>query len=353
MRLEDSGAEARKANLRDAWSTWMTPVVQPGEADFEEFYEEAARLDAAVFAFGEDRVWVSQYRDETARNLGTGETVPLTAVQHLRRYGGQPSTRQTGLPQLTRERSIDRYDRFEAFTRNAGRPVVLAGHDLDGAPGLELYDVVRNLAEQGFPKVVVKVTKAKHGFAIIDVHRDISDEDLSDTLLDVLDWALVRASGRPEAFLVQGFVPMRFEYRMFVVDGRVVTGGACIEEFTPAQNLGDAFDTRVREHRMVKSPVVDRPDVVSRLLTFAEQVVAEWLVERPDLRTAVIDVALDPDGNPLVVEFNGLLNAGLYASDPRLVTAALEASPALPALDDPTGFIVRATPANPGFRLLP
>lgn len=41
------------------------------------------------------------------------------------------------------------------------------------------------------------------------------------------------------------------------------------------------------------------------------------------MRTDVIDLALGQDGEPLVVELNGLHNAGLYATNPRLVASAL------------------------------
>ena len=351
VRLEDPVAEARKAELRDFWSRTMALVHQPGEDDFEEFYEEAARLEAIDAAVGEGRVWLSQYSEGAARNLGTGEVVPLQAVHHLRRFGGQPPTRQTGVPELAYEKAIDRYHQFEAFTRNAGRPLITAGHDLEGAPGPELFDAIRDIAAQGFEKVVVKVTKAKRGFSVIDVRPDIRDDELTDVFHEDMEWALVREGGRAGAFLVQGFVPMRFEYRMFVVDGVVVTGAGCIEEHTPGNNRGVAFDTQVREHRICKSPVEDRPELVSKLLTFAQKVADEWTAERPDLRTTVIDVALGSDDEPLVVEFNGLLNSGLYSSDPRLVAAALAADERLPEVVDETFILRGATPVTEGSRM--
>nr|WP_254788555.1 hypothetical protein [Arthrobacter sp. ok909] len=52
-------------------------------------------------------------------------------------------------------------------------------------------------------------------------------------------------------------------------------------------------------------------------------------MEVPELTDYVIDVALNADGEPLIVELNSLLNSGLYASRPELVTEAkLASSPA-------------------------
>ena len=334
-RTEDHLTDERKGNLRRTWKEFIGPVTD-GDDDFEEFYEEAARLDAAVYAFLPRRVWMSEYQTRTARNLGTGEVVPLDQVWHLRRYGGQPSIRDTGVPELVSERDIERYDRFQAFTRNAGRPLILAGYDLDGRAGVELLDAVRMIAAQGFRKVVVKATRAKYGIATITVPDDATDEGIVNDLYEQLEWAMMSMGGKPEAFLVQGHAPMRFEYRVFVVNGRPVTGAACLVDMTPANHRWDSFDKRIREHRFDKSsPVVDDEETVRRLVGFAAQVAKQWQEERPDLGTAVIDVALDDAGRPLVVEFNGLLNSGLYASDPRAVTVALAADQRLPEVYEP------------------
>jgi hypothetical protein len=135
---------------------------------------------------------------------------------------------------------------------------------------------------------------------------------------------------------VQGFTPMRFEYRFFIVDGLPVTGAGCITAHTPANHRWEPFDTRVQEHRGdPTSPVIEDGALVRRLTTFAASVAKQWMAERPELGTAVIDVALDEHDEPLVVEFNGILNAGLYASDPRAVTVALAANPTLPEVERP------------------
>jgi hypothetical protein len=334
-RSEDHLAEERQRNFRRTWAEHISPVTD-GSDDFEEFYEEAARLDAALYAFLPRRVWMAEYQDRTARNLGTGEVVPLDQVQHLRRYGGQPSSWSTGVPPVTSEGAVERYHEFAAFTENAGRPVIVAGHDIEGR-GIELLDAIRQVAADGYDKVVVKVTKAKQGLGIIDVSDGrLDDAELTRKLYDVLDWALMSHGGRVNAFLVQGFVPMRFEYRFFVVDGLPVTGAGCIVAHTPANHRWESFDHRVQEHRgNADSPVVENEAAVRQLTTFTAKVAKQWKQERPDLGTAVIDVALNEQNEPLVVEFNGILNAGLYASDPRAVTVAVAADSRLPQVVEP------------------
>lgn len=63
----------------------------------------------------------------------------------------------------------------------------------------------------------------------------------------------------------------------------------------------------------------------TRLLDFATFTVENLADEVPEMHTYVLDVASGPGPKraQLVVEINGMLDAGLYASDPLQVTRAL------------------------------
>jgi hypothetical protein len=73
--------------------------------------------------------------------------------------------------------------------------------------------------------------------------------------------------------------------------------------------------------------VVQNPAAVYRLLEFATFTVENLADEVPEMHTYVLDVAFGPgpERATLVVEINGMLDAGLYASDPLQVTRALAA----------------------------
>jgi hypothetical protein len=76
---------------------------------------------------------------------------------------------------------------------------------------------------------------------------------------------------------------------------------------------------------------VEAESAIAALLTgFARSAIDALAYEVPDLTDYVIDVALGPDGKPLIVELNSLLNSGLYASQPLRVTEAMIAT--VPAL---------------------
>lgn len=98
-----------------------------------------------------------------------------------------------------------------------------------------------------------------------------------------------------------------------------------MEELTPLDNDGERFDAQMREHRNAEcpSPVESRPDILSTYIPFAEKVVEELVVERPELTRYSLDVALGRNGEPVIIEFNSESNSGFYACQPHFITDAL------------------------------
>lgn len=175
--------------------------------------------------------------------------------------------------------------------------------------------------EHGVQLGVVKAAARKIGVWAVELDDD--PEVVRERLLAEMDWTYVRLEGQRDSLLAQEAIDMQWEYRLFVVDGTLVTGAGCIEEHTPLDRIaGVAFDTRVRRHRGhlggTPSDIEDRPDLVHSLLDFGLEMAEEHG------GTTVIDVALNAaTGTPVVVELNDLPNSGLYASDHWATTRAL------------------------------
>ena len=144
-------------------------------------------------------------------------------------------------------------------------------------------------------------------------------------LADAMGWAIVRLDEAPNSVVAQDLIDLQWEYRLFVVDGEVVSGAGCVEEFTPLDRTpGRPFDTLVRQYRGHHSPEGKSPAVSNQPWIVAELVSFGRTVAREHGGTVVIDVAIDAaTGQPVVVELNTLPNSGLYASDPWAVARAL------------------------------
>lgn len=318
------------------------PELEPG-ADIEDFWEDAIRITSTVRAAQDAGLdWLR------ADSVRPDPWQPWTTAELARRLG----------PILTIEAGHHRADTLldHPFMQDpglAGRTFHTTGytdpHELEAAPaellmpGIAQYltgtpwehDCVTRLRLmfwQGHSAAVVKHTDRKIGVAKIELSDDI--ETLTDQLSDAFGWTLVRISGMPGQFQVSTWLDMRYEYRLFIVEGRVVTGAGCIEEFTPLDHDPDEWllDPWVREVRGngVSGPdgadtaPEHRPGLAAWYGHYGAQL-AEQLPQGQ--RTVVLDLAcVTGREHPVVVELNDLPNAGLYACDADRLARALVAA---------------------------
>lgn len=315
----------RGRDIDALWDRAVGPMAGDGSGDPEDWAENAARVHAAVTAFGIDRTWLTVFEPGNVRTVradGAHSPTPETAVV----YGQWPSTHPFGFLDATDP--ANHYHHLAAFHRAAGRETITCtigdpdDEDLDRAAAWPTdVQAIEALHEAGVERALLKRVGAK--LPLIEVDVTAARADIGSVRYDPR--ILTHDLGRPGAFLLQERIPMRYEYRAFVSGHRPVTGAGCVEEYTPTQITGAEFDTRVREDRWAHSPIERRGREVAEMVEFAFAVAADLKDERPEMADYVIDLAIAADGRPVVIELNGLLNAGLYATDPVLVTRALAA----------------------------
>lgn len=334
---EDAATGTNADAVLDVWRALMAPHVEDGDGDREDFWEMAYRLYASVTS-GAEALYVS-VDDAPPRLLSTDpygwhredETFTLASMYQVAAgypnryalYG--PVTRWSpgNLVRLPQEGDAGGYANLATFTAHSSRPIDLVGMGEEGELAEEetLAFKLREYHDRGIRRVALKSSASKKMDLIT---FDIPDGDIPrDIEHHIADYAM-NLFGRPRAFILQGFVAMEYEYRVFIVGGKPVTGAGCLEEFTPRDaKAGTPFDSAMRKHRKQRSAVEDQSERVGRYIEFASPVAAEF-AEHHGLTDYVMDVATDSaTGEPLVIELNGLLNSGLYASDPTLVTKGL------------------------------
>jgi len=320
-----SNPTSEQSRLIALWSEFFPPHPEDGYGDFEDYFEQAVRLDAALNSFGRDYIHlITSYKSGNAKDLATGKMNPYSELLDIPRFGEQEKNASLAAPHnisLVSERRADRYMSSPAFIANSGRKMVLTGNH---AGEQDIYRDVYEMAQQGVRRIFIKTAETKKGIWQLDIDDTLTTSDIRNRLLTELDWTLIRYEEVKNAFLVQEFVQMNYEYRLFVVDGSVVTASGCIEEYTPLNNRGNAFDEVVRHTRIGNpSPVEFLPEVTAELVEFGSAVAKEMAAEEPEMYAFTLDVAMDKNGIPLVIERNGMLNAGLYASQPQRVSDAL------------------------------
>lgn len=278
-----------------------------GTGDIEDWTEMAARLQIAVDN-GMHLSIESGHADH--REPGTPIWGPLSVL-------ADAATRQQVL--------AEDYCLTEAFAnpRISGRVTVLTD------PARFCHTVALFGAGK---RIWFKARTAKKYLGVLDFtgYASLTADDVRHVLAqDVYEsgWMLVSLSQAPGAIMVYEHVTMEYEYRFFVIDGKLVTGAGCIEEHTPVSNtaLFDPFTRRIRSDHKSEAPVA-RPDVVSAYRGFITDARVLEAFADEGLTTYVMDVAMGDDG-PLVIELNGVLNAGLYACDTAALGAAIAAAP--------------------------
>lgn len=123
--------------------------------------------------------------------------------------------------------------------------------------------------------------------------------------------------------LVQEYIPMEFEYRMFVTNGVVRTGAGNVEYHTPLDNPErKQFFTQLERKRNSGEELSDEAELVSRYVKFGQAVADELATE--GFLDYTLDVAVNADtGEVVVIEMNSLTNSGLYACDPVRILEGL------------------------------
>lgn len=293
--------------LDDVRRAGLTPVASE-HADFEDFWEDAYRVSAALRA--------CEAAGLHMRVAAPGET-PAPQVRL-----GPVSVSEEG------RHCPDALLYPDALKLHGKR--LMARAWVEPAAGephpCEFYDVLEWLHFRGAHCAVVKSGNRKSGVSRIPLSRDRNEIRAAVARDEALGWASIPEAAPLSGFLIQEWVPLEYEYRFFVVDGTLITGAGCVEEFTPLNNRC-TFDPAMRRLRGNGIAAEDdtevrlRPDLVESYIRFIEPV-ASGLPRGQ--RTVVIDVARHArTGEPLIVEFNSLPNSGLYACDPYILFQAV------------------------------
>lgn len=310
--------------------------------DRELFLEDAYRLKSAFESFGKENIWLRFFTKDKAdfiTNALTKETKPFSEDYGYETYGMIPGTFERD----SSAKAASNYFFTETFQRNAGRVVTLTGLET-GDTDISVV-AEKMFKEQGVTNFFVKYVESKKGifsFTEFDQGKDKSIRNYFENSF----LYLTGAKNVENILSLQEHVEMNHEYRIFVIDNKMVTGAGMVASFCPVDNDNVAFDTKtiaVKPVRKVLSheeewilsemEVEEEPfppecvsnnfEAVNELLTFAEKVIKEFKDEVPIMTDYVLDVTFIK-GKPSIVELNSLSNAGFYACQPALITDALQ-----------------------------
>ncbi len=310
-------AEHQQA-VRMFWEKTFPEAEESVDVDFEDFHESALLLFHAATHFGLNATFVIDRNAglESVRALGATAFDPDAPTLLIGTSGGtrdDPLFAQ--LPDLRLPDPVsvgwaNRYYQLKTVCEHAGRPLRVGG--FGDVPGPAFQDVMGEMYADGVREFVLKVCAPKYALELVSLPDGLEGAAaVARQVPESIQWASVHMDGRREGLMLQACVPMRHEYRFFVIANRLVCGAGCIEAFTPLDSAGAAFDARTEPVRN-QGALESDPARIARYVAFAEAAVAAIAAEAPALTHYGLDVAL-VDGVPVIVELNPMANLGLYA----------------------------------------
>lgn len=302
-------------------------MIEDRNADFECGWEEMMRTHAGLRTFDPERTWLRRLDGSMGTEshfLGTRRASAAETADAFVYGPGEESIYQGHKPASAQFA----YWAYETFRHHAKRKFAVAGFTPDAEDALDVTTVAADLVDSE-AQIFIKPTDSKALPATVATLTEYQGEPLLSFDHPAWDWAPVSQEGRRDVALVQQKITMRYEYRVFVVGGQIVTGAGAVEHLTPFdrdQTRNPAFDDRLCEYRG-RSEVTTELGITARLISFAGSIVEEFLEETDGaLDTYVIDVALDAEDAPLIVELNEISTAGFFAADPYRVAEAFRST---------------------------
>lgn len=218
------------------------------------------------------------------------------------------------------------------FGRNT---VVVDTQDMHNTDIDALAYLVENNAE-----VFVKNALDKGPTGIISttsLHRLLNSDDLNTATYEgMLAVAITEnpvfehwAWGLPRYIFVQEPLSMQYETRFFYVDGKCISASGRIIDLVPDEHsVRDPFcyaDHAVVHHSHSNDGQVPvRNPHYQDMYSLAQQISTTWSQHEENALTCVVDIAWDADSDSAVlVELNGISNAGHYGASAHAIYAAL------------------------------
>lgn len=328
-----------------------------GHGDVEDFIERTWRLHQAIGAVGADHLWMDQHDGTMTRINGESAPVqdllPRLGAMRSRSFCRSSQTLLSGICGVTiptHSLAEDYFDSATFLLQNQRHAQVIDTH---------LEDLARAAAElvprARDRRIWVKARASKSYLMRIQIPQGFELMGLNDqieTLLRLTDDrdpygvhlvdVFISYEGCRRGLLVAPDVSMTREYRLFVVDGEVITGAGCIEADTPLlSSMTSPFSLRMERLRGDGEVTTDNAPLLQRYVGRARSLAEEFAQE--GRRTFVLDLAyLEHSDQIVIVELNPLMNAGFYASNIELLYGAWSRRPEhfTPVHQDETGEVL-------------
>ena len=316
-----AGAEDYAPHILGAWLRAF-PDSEAKDRDKEDWVENACFIEAFEKLGVEykildtaAKVWISSVGDSMPDSTGERAFFHSGIMGHDHAHGVDFDL---AFQKSNALKIIGEHATSPVFQKAAGRSMELV------KPCSQAVDeAIRKIipeAGEVFIKTIKKETAGRYKIeAGTSPWRQICEQD------ENLIWSIIQYEGlETPYFSIQEVIEPTYEYRMFMVGDKPVTGAGCVEAFTPLDNE-DVFDPKMEERRN-RSKVEHRGDLVDRYLAFALDYGKAFAAENGTELVYSLDLCVDAKtGKVVAIELNPPFNLGRYASQIEPWVLAIDA----------------------------
>jgi hypothetical protein len=217
-------------------------------------------------------------------------------------------------PDMDQVKIARRYFESPIFQNHAGRNMILC--DFNTAQMAQ--SIMKLEGDQAFLKFTLPKAIPNH------IIKNTNKEEIERTLMEKYGYHLAYYEDQKNGALVQQYVPMHWEYRVFVIDGIPVTGAGCVECQTPLDNQ-KLFNPTMEKTR--NKGVIEKQEKFVDLYREFATAITKQFKEKEGLLNYTLDLYLDNKQQPHIIELNPVYNAGFYACNyPVLLDKIVEYS---------------------------
>lgn len=217
-----------------------------------------------------------------------------------------------------RQNEATRYNLDQVFLQHCGRLVKTVNYDQDEQEAFcsDLLSQMSSVSQLTNDSDIFVKSQAAKRFKDLFTHDDIiSALNGSDKYNEKAEQLMYSSQVYP-SFIISNFIKMYDEHRFFVINNEIIDGARTIGSDTPVKY--DVLETY--QNMRHGTDHVDQ-----NLVDFAKKMVSEIAINNHVLsqQPYVIDVAYNDAQKPIIVEYNPFFNAGLYATNPKLLIETL------------------------------
>ena len=226
-------------------------------------------------------------------------------------------------PTINDIQKAESYFKFNTFFKYANRKCYIGSFREDNQNWRKVLNklpdgnyIVKTCSQKYLPLFIYEVKDGVGKFKdFLNIYGYSNEKEMHTDIISQIGYAGIHMEGEKYGLLIQEYTKMNYEYRFIVKNQEIISGAGCVEEFTPLDRRSpNICDYQIRKNRLLGTDIIEDKEKVHIMHRYAQDVVNALKIEDDKFTNYIVDIALNENNEPLLVEINPFLNYGFYAN---------------------------------------